>query len=71
MFDNEFDPYEELLTNRNNINELIKAYAHQHELVSQLLFEVTRQNENIRHQQVRIAVLENEVKNLKKTQQII
>lgn len=58
MFDNNFDPYEELLTCKHNCRELIKAYAHQQEVIEQLMFQVNKLNETTRLQNIKIARIE-------------
>lgn len=58
MFDNNFDPYEELLKCQHNCRELIRAYAHQQEVLEQLMFQVNKLNDTVRHQNIKISRLE-------------
>lgn len=79
MFDPEFDPFDELMTARHNIGELIKAvnhqnqrlqdveslYRHQQEVIQQLMFQNKKLSNQITHQTNYIQALTNEVKTLR------
>lgn len=65
MLDNDFDPYEELLMARHNVNELIKGFNHQ----SQLFRDLSEQHQQLvalnRQFKQRLDQLESEIKALK------
>lgn len=48
-FDNNWDPYQQLLTAEHNINQLVLAVQHSSQLVEQLSKQLKHQNDIINH----------------------
>ena len=63
----EFDPYEELLLAKHNINELVKGLNHQSHLFRDLANQHQQLIDLHRSLQIKVQQLEQEVKSLKNT----
>lgn len=67
MFDPEFDPYDELMAHRHNIQEIAKGINHQSQYLKELALQHEQLARLIKHQADRIYKLEIELAALKST----